>query len=78
MGRRRACDDTVLLTANGPRCGINNASMLGSDPGGAMAGFEVRVRCPTGLRGSANLQLIGGDEAGHLPSSHLGLYEMSH
>lgn len=46
----------------------------GNDPANALAGFDLRARCPTALRCSGYLQLIGEDEAGLLPSRYLGLY----
>jgi Capsule assembly protein Wzi len=44
------------------------------DPANEMGGFDLRLRCPGSLRCAAYLQLIGEDEAHHLPSKMLGLY----
>jgi hypothetical protein len=45
-----------------------------ADPGNQMAGFDLRLRCPAGLRCAAYAQLIGEDMAGLLPSRYLSLY----
>ena len=45
-----------------------------TDAANAMAGIDLRLRCPAGWRCAGYLQLIGEDEAGGLPSRHLGLY----
>lgn len=45
-----------------------------SDPANAMAGYDLRWRCPTGVRCAVYAQLIGEDQAGGLPSRLLGLY----
>ena len=44
------------------------------DPANEMAGFDFRLRCPTGLRCAGYMQLIGEDRAGLWPSRYLGLY----
>jgi Capsule assembly protein Wzi len=46
----------------------------GNDPANALAGFDLRARCPSAWRCSGYLQLIGEDQAGLLPSRYLGLY----
>jgi hypothetical protein len=43
------------------------------DPGNEMAGFDLRVRCPSGARCALYGQMIGEDEAGYLPSKYLAL-----
>jgi hypothetical protein len=45
-----------------------------TDSGNTLAGFDVRYRCPEGLRCSLYTQLIGEDEAGLLPSKYLSLW----
>jgi hypothetical protein len=45
-----------------------------SDPGNTMAGFDLRARCPEGLRCAVYGQFIGEDEAGFMPSKYLGLF----
>jgi hypothetical protein len=45
-----------------------------NDPAGVMAGFDLRLRCPFGLRCAGYAQLIGEDEAKRMPSKYLGLY----
>jgi hypothetical protein len=49
-----------------------------SDPGNTMAGFDLRARCPGGLRCTVYGQLIGEDEAGLMPSKYLALYGLEH
>lgn len=61
-----------LVTGSGTNADTTAAQAR--DPGNEMAGFDVRVRCPSALRCAAYTQLIGEDEAGHLPSRILGLY----
>lgn len=61
-----------LLTGAGA-----NADNIGdqpSDPGNQLAGFDLRLRCPSWLRCATYAQLAGEDEASHLPSRYLGLY----
>ena len=48
------------------------------DPANTLAGFDVRLGCPWGWRCSLYAQLIGEDEAGHMPSRHLGLYGLTY
>jgi hypothetical protein len=49
-----------------------------SDPSNTMAGFDLRARCPAGLRCAVYAQLIGEDEAGLMPSKYLALYGLEH
>ncbi len=44
------------------------------DAANALAGVDLRLRCPGSLRCAVYLQGIGEDEAGGLPSRWLGLY----
>jgi hypothetical protein len=39
-----------------------------------MAGFDLRARCPEGLRCAGYLQAIGEDQVRHFPSKYLGVY----
>ena len=57
-----------------PRTPLQRAS----DPGNTMAGFDLRVRCPDGLRCAAYGQLIGEDEAGLMPAKYLAQYGLEH
>jgi membrane-associated phospholipid phosphatase len=45
-----------------------------ADPANEMAGFDVRIKCPFGVRCAGYVQGIGEDQAGVLPSHYLGLY----
>jgi Capsule assembly protein Wzi len=45
-----------------------------TDSGNTLGGFDVRYRCPEGLRCSFYTQLQGEDEAGNLPSKYLTLW----
>jgi membrane-associated phospholipid phosphatase len=42
-----------------------------SDPGNGLAGYDARLRCPSGLHCAVYTQWIGEDEAGHLPTKFL-------
>lgn len=44
-----------------------------NDPGNGMAGFDVRVRCPSRVPCAGYAQAIGEDQAGYLPSHYLSL-----
>jgi hypothetical protein len=44
------------------------------DPGNGLAGFDLRVRCPSGLRCAAYAEMIGEDEVGQAPSHYIGMY----
>jgi hypothetical protein len=52
----------------------DDAAEQSNDPGNQIAGLDLRLRCPLGLRCAAYAQLAGEDEAGFLPSNALGLY----
>jgi len=56
--------------------GTNNGDMSfsGSDPGNALAGFDLRANCPTGWRCAGYVQAMGEDEADYLPSKYLALW----
>ncbi len=43
------------------------------DPGNELAGYDVRLRCPDGVRCSFYGQFIGEDEAGYLPTKFLDM-----
>jgi hypothetical protein len=55
------------VNANGPQ-------EQARDPANEMSGFDLRLRCPGGLRCAAYTQLIGEDATHNAPSSYLGLY----
>jgi hypothetical protein len=63
-----------MLTGKGDNA--DTLQNLIDDPANEMAGYDLRLRCPLGLRCAAYVQAIGEDEAGHLPSRMLGLYGM--
>lgn len=44
------------------------------DAANALAGFDLRLRCPFGLRCAAYGQWVGEDEASNLPSKYLNLW----
>ncbi len=46
----------------------------GRDPENGLAGFDLRMRCPTRLRCAAYTQWIGEDVAAHVPKKYLDLY----
>ena len=48
------------------------------DPANTLAGFDARLGCPWGWRCSVYAQIMGEDEAGHMPSRHLGLYGLTY
>lgn len=52
----------------------DTATQKASDPGNSLAGFDLRLRCPTGWPCAVYGQLIGEDQAGLLPSKYLGLW----
>jgi hypothetical protein len=52
----------------------NPTNRTQTDSGNTVAGFDVRYRCPEGLRCSLYTQLQGEDEAGQLPSKYLTLW----
>lgn len=45
-----------------------------TDSGNSLAGFDLRVKCPTGWHCAAYGQMIGEDAAGVSPSKYLGLW----
>ncbi len=47
---------------------------VAGDAANALAGFDLRLRCPFGLRCAAYGQWIGEDEASNLPSKYLNLW----
>jgi hypothetical protein len=55
------------INANGPE-------EAAQDPANELAGFDLRLRCPGGVRCSAYTQLIGEDATHNVPSQYLGLY----
>ncbi|MEX8519201.1 MAG: capsule assembly Wzi family protein [Leptothrix sp. (in: b-proteobacteria)] len=72
-GRPQSASSFVnMLTGTGTNA--DTTSQQASDPGNQMAGFDLRLRCPQGLRCVGYTQLIGEDMAGYLPSEYLSLY----
>lgn len=61
-----------LITGAGTNA--DTTDQQANDPGNQMSGFDLRLRCPTGLPCALYGQLIGEDEASHLPSRYLGTY----
>lgn len=61
-----------MLTGRGVNA--DSTPQQAADPANEMAGVDVRLGCPGGVRCAAYLQLIGEDRAGVLPSRYLGLY----
>jgi hypothetical protein len=49
-------------------------SSLAGDAANALAGFDLRLRCPFGVRCAGYGQWIGEDEASNLPSAYLNLW----
>lgn len=65
---------SLLRLVTGAGTNADTEGQQAADPGNQMSGFDLRVRCPTGLACAVYGQLIGEDEAGHLPSRYLGIY----
>ncbi len=61
-----------MLAGTGVNADTPDAQPL--DPANEMAGYDLRLRCPTGVRCAGYAQLIGEDRAGLWPSRFLGLY----
>ena len=74
-GRDRSNSPRSLVNAlTGKGTNADTAAQRSLDPANELGGIDLRLCCPTGLRCAAYGQLIGEDEAGHLPSKYLGLY----
>lgn len=73
---RHAGVNTFMHMLTGAHSNADTDSQRLIDPANGLAGFDWRVRCPTGLRCAAYGQLIGEDEAGYMPSKYLGMYGM--
>jgi hypothetical protein len=71
-GRPRSFDSFLHMLA-GRRSNPDTPAEQQEDPANAMAGIDLRVRCPASLRCAAYLQTMGEDEAGWAPSKHLAL-----
>jgi len=56
--------------------GVNATSpdLVAGDPANEMSGFDLRLRCPGGLRCATYAQIIGEDATQGVPSRFLGLY----
>jgi hypothetical protein len=65
---------SLLRLITGAGTNADTATEQSTDPGNQMSGFDLRLRCPAGLACVVHGQLIGEDEAGHLPSRYLGAY----
>ena len=46
------------------------------DPGNSLAGFDLRVRCPSAWRCAGYAQAIGEDKANYIPTKYLGVIGM--
>ncbi|WP_280154672.1 capsule assembly Wzi family protein [Piscinibacter sp. XHJ-5] len=72
-GRPRSFDSFVrMLTGRGGN--PDTEAERREDPANAMAGMDLRLRCPAALRCAAYFQAMGEDEAGVAPSKYLALY----
>lgn len=71
-GRPRSFESFLRMLA-GRGSNPNTAAEQQEDPANAMAGIDLRLRCPASLRCAAYLQTMGEDEAGWAPSKHLAL-----
>lgn len=65
---------SLLRVLGGRGTNAGDESFNGSDPGNALAGFDLRASCPTGWRCAGYVQAMGEDEADYMPSKYLGLY----
>jgi membrane-associated phospholipid phosphatase len=71
-GRRetfRSFADIML----GLHTNADTVAQQASDPGNELAGYDVRVRCPDGVRCAVYGQFIGEDGAGSLPTKFLNM-----
>jgi len=76
-GRPESLESFIRLIGGGS-FNAETPQQQSSDPGNAMAGFDLRARCPGSWRCAVYAQLIGEDEAGLMPSKYLGLYGLEH
>jgi hypothetical protein len=65
---------SFLHMLTGKDANADTSAQLANDPANEEAGFDFRLRCPSGLRCATYLQLTGEDQAGVMPSKFLGLY----
>jgi hypothetical protein len=66
--------DSFLRMLVGRGVNANSVEEQHNDPANEMAGFDLRLRCPGGVRCTAYTQLIGEDATHNVPSQYLGLY----
>jgi len=72
-GRPQTLDSFVnMLLSRGVNA--NGAAAQANDPANEEAGFDLRLRCPAGVRCSGYAQLIGENATRGHPSDFLGLY----
>ena len=70
-GKGRVCNVKAFTNT---LLGRDNGSTAVSNPGNQMAGYDLRLRSPwKKIPAAVFIQLIGEDEANHLPSKFLGL-----
>jgi len=69
---------SFLDTFTGANSNPDTPAQQQQDPANTLAGFDVRLGCPWGWRCSLYAQVVGEDEAGHMPSRHLGLYGLTY
>ena len=65
---------SLFRLLSGSHTNPGSAAEQAQDPGNQLGGFDLRLRCPSGLRCAGYAQLIGEDEADYLPSKFLGMY----
>jgi hypothetical protein len=71
-GRPRSLRSFVR-TLLGESTNVIDPALAPQDPANGLAGIDLRLRCPAGLRCAAYMQWIGEDEAGWAPSKFLAL-----
>jgi len=72
-GRPQTLDSFInMLLSRGVNA--NGAAAQANDPANEEAGFDLRMRCPAGVRCSGYAQLIGENATRGHPSDFLGLY----
>ena len=58
----------------GMRLNAQGPAQQAADPANEMAGIDLRLRCPRGVRCATYAQLVAEDEGGHVPTRYLGLF----
>ena len=60
----------------GSRSNVNDVSDYGKDSGNGLAGYDIRLRCPDGVRCAVYGQFMGEDDRKNLPYRFLNLLGM--